>query len=149
MRGKQWLTIFLLLLCSFPLFGQSPSELTDNQAVLTQYMHTFQMDNWHIQLVMVDRKMLTALLGTDQVVGGNSLNPNTHYGIIWVLKRNEYGPKFFESVGMNPQDDEWVIVDQRNTVVHELIHMVWRHCTVEELCVAMLAEAVVPHEDTK
>jgi hypothetical protein len=138
----------LLLVCG--LSGQAyASEQSDNQAVLTQYMHTFGMDNWHIQLVMVDKPFLDNVMHNKNSVAASQLNINTKYGVIWLLKRSEYGPKLFKSFGMNPQDDEWVMVDQRNSVVHELIHMVWRYCADTETCVAMLAEAVIPHEDTK
>jgi len=126
----------------------SASEQTDNQAVLTQYMHTFQMDGWHIELVMVDKKFLDTIMKDGHAVAASQLNYNTKTGVVWILRRSEYGPKMFESIGMKPQDDEWVIVDQRNSVVHELIHMVWRYCGNEEQCVAMLAEAIIPHEET-
>lgn len=139
------LLVLLLVLCSF---GRA-DELTENKAVLTQYMHAFLMDSFHIQLVMVDKKFLDNIMRSKNAVGASQFNPATNYGVVWVLKRSEYGPKMFKSLGMNPQDDEWVIVDQRNTVVHELIHIIWRNCYQEETCVAMLAEAIVPHEDTK
>lgn len=145
--------ILLLVIASLVFTLTAPaihaSELQDNQAVLTQYMQTFQMDGFHIQLVMVDKKRLDTMMGNTTSVGASQLNPVTHYGVVWVLRRSEYTPEMFKSLHMHEQDEEWVAVDQRNTVVHELIHMIWRFCGVEETCVAMLAEAVVPHEDTK
>lgn len=148
MRVKKWFISCLLLLCSIGLFGQTP-ELQENQAILTQYMHTFQMDGWHIQLVMVDKSFLDNVMKNKTALAASQMNMQTGYGVIWVLKRSEYGPKMFKALGMNPQDDEWVIVDQRNSVVHELIHIIWSYCGDTETCVGMLAEAVIPHEDTK
>ena len=151
---KRWIFSFVLLVCllsmAWPvcLSGQI-NEFQENQTVLTQYMHTFGMDAWHMQLVLVDKKFLDTVMTNPNAVAASSLNPNTKYGVIWLLRRNEYGPKLFKQFGMNPQDDEWVIVDQRNSVVHELIHMIWRYCGQEEVCVSMLAEAVIPHEETK
>jgi hypothetical protein len=147
MKAKLCSILLLLLLCAGGLFGQT--ELQDNQAVLTQYMQTFQMDGWHIQLVLVDKKFLDNIIGSHNAVGGSQLNYETKYGVVWVLKRSEYTPEMFKSFKMNEQDEEWIIVDQRNTVVHELIHMIWKYCHIEEACVSMLAEAVIPHEDTK
>lgn len=125
------------------------SELHENQAVLTQYMHTFQMEGWHLELVMVNKKFLDNVMKNENAVAASQLNYNNKTGVIWVLKRSEYTAQLFKQLGMAEQDEEWIAVDQRNSVVHELIHMVWRYCGNEEQCVAMLAEAVIPHEDTK
>ena len=145
--------MFLLVIVSLVLILTAPaihaSELSDNQAVLTQYMHTFQMDGWHLELVMVNKKFLDNIMGNQNAAGASQLNYATKNGVIWVLKRSEYTPEVFKLFKMNTQDEEWIIVDQRNTVVHELIHMVWTYCRETETCVSMLAEAVIPHEDTK
>jgi hypothetical protein len=147
MKAKLWSTLLFALLYVGLLFGQT-NELKDNQAVLTQYMHTFQMDGWHIELVLADRAFIKSMMHGENTVGASELNFNTKYGVIWVMKRSEYTPEAFKSFQIPVQDEEWIIVDQRNTVVHELIHMVWRYCGNTEQCVSMLAEAVIPHEDT-
>lgn len=140
--------LVLLLLCSF-LPQAYAGELSDNQAVLTQYMKTFQMEGFHIELVMVNKKFLDTVMKNTNSVAASLLNYDTKTGVVWILRRSEYGPQLFKQFGMNPQDDEWVIVEQRNSVVHELLHMVWKYCDNEEVCVSFLAEAIIPHEDTK
>lgn len=142
---KSKLLALFLLACSF---GQA-TELSDNQAVLTQYMKTFQMEGFHIELVMVDKKFLDTVMKNSNSVAASLLNYDTKTGVVWILKRTEYGPKLFKQFDMNPQDDEWIVVEQRNSVVHELLHMVWKYCANEEVCVSFLAEAIIPHEDTK
>lgn len=152
MRAKIWFISFVLLLCS--CFGQAPtvqtSELQDNQAVLTKYMQVFHMDGWHMTLVMCDKKFLDTIMREKTAVGASQFNFNTLTGVVWVLKRAEYTPKVFMDLGYNqPQTASWIAADQRNTVVHELIHQVWKYCDHTEICVGMLSEAIIPHEDTK
>lgn len=120
------------------------SELTDNQKVLTKYQHVFLMDQLHIQLVMCDRKLIQVMSGNPNAVAASIYNPNSHYGVVWVMTRSEYTHELFTSLDMKDMNASQIKADQRNSVVHELVHFIWDYAPSKEFAVQILTGAINP-----
>ncbi len=122
----------------------SASELSDNQKVLDKYQKIFRMDNFHIELVMTTQHFIAKMSGNPNAVAASQFNPNTQYGVIYVMTRDQYIPALFEALDMKVQGNRWRAKDQRNSVVHELIHCIWNYAPSDEFAVSILANAVNP-----
>ncbi len=72
-----------------------------------------------------------------------SYDPDPRLGELWVMKLSEYNPNYYKMFEYKRKSKRWARWDQRNSVVHELIHNVIRNAN-EEAAVAMLTNAINP-----
>jgi hypothetical protein len=123
-------------------------EVKTLQPTLTKYQHAFAMDSWKINLhvgTLGDIKRECPSLKDAVACGTWTGNPATGdmAGEIWVLQKDQYTDALWEHFGVAKDEQRPAEVDQRNSVVHELLHVVWEYAQ-EEPAIAMIAGAINP-----
>jgi hypothetical protein len=123
-------------------------EVKTLQLTLTKYQHAFAMDTWKINLhvgTLDDIKRECPSLKDAVACGTWTGNPATGdmAGEIWVLQKDQYTDALWEHFGVAKDEQRPAEVDQRNSVVHELLHVVWEYAQ-EEPAIAMIAGAINP-----
>jgi hypothetical protein len=123
-------------------------EVKTLQPTLTKYQHAFSMDTWKINLhvgTLDDIKRKCPSLKDAVACGTWTGNPATGdmAGEIWVLQKDQYTDALWEHFGVAKDEQRPAEVDQRNSVVHELLHVVWEYAQ-EEPAIAMIAGAINP-----
>lgn len=141
-QHKAMKTLLPFLMLAAPLFA---SEQQDVDKVLRKYQTFFGMGDWtltvHLDTIEAIRKRIGC--STCVAVSEWSTDGPPYTGEIWVARRSEYTPEFWRSFGMKPHNRKFAAKDQRNSVVHELVHALWRYGS-EEAAVSMLAGAINP-----
>lgn len=147
MRAIYYLLVLLGLTVGIVRADQA-SEEAALQPTLTKYQKLFAMDGWKITLHVVPLSKvhsqcpkLQDAVACSEWTGNPATTDMT--GELWIAERAEYTPELWEHYGVKPEDRRPAEVDQRNSVVHELLHVVWEYAQ-EEAAVAMIAGAINP-----
>lgn len=149
-------TLLLLVLLAGQAFAQFPAprdpiaitgnpvdpELQQVEGLMRIYQHRFKLDNWKLSIHLTTKAYILQRHGSP-AMAMSEWDVKTRTGEIWVMRLSEYTPEMWEEIGLNPQTDIWSKADQRDSVVHEMVHCVISYAD-NEAAVAMLTGAIAP-----
>ena len=132
------------------LLGQPTSSKYDKEfmrltKVVKDTQHKFHMDNISLGLKLVSRKELKETMKMEAC--GASFYDTTAQlpmGVIWVLRSDKYPKDKTAHCGVSD-----IKTDQRNTVVHEMVHFLMNFSPTEEQAVTLIANTIVPVKPLK
>jgi hypothetical protein len=114
------------------------SEASDLKHTLDKWRKPFHVQNWDITIKPVPIEMLEILHPNGRVLALSSFDPDKKEGIIFVLMRSDYTK---ETIKNNHIKN--VKQDQRDSVVHELVHNIINHMD-EENAVVVITKIIKP-----
>ena len=121
--------------------GAVDPEFRELEMLMHVYQHKFQMDKWKLTLHLTTHAVIDVTRPGAFAV--TEWDYEAREADIYVMRLAEYTPEFWKSYGLKPQTEEWNKADQRDSVVHELIHGVIKYAN-EESAVTMLTGAIAP-----
>lgn len=132
--------LIALLLCVAPVFA---GEQQDVEKVLAKYQVLLGLEEWKVVLHIDTLKNIQDKCQAS-CVAASLWDYQSMSGEMWVLKRTEYTPAFWSVYAViKPKGHHLAQRDQRNSVVHELGHVVWRMAS-EEQGVTLFTGAINP-----
>lgn len=121
--------------------GMVDPEFRELEGLMRLYQQKFRMDKWKLTLHLTTHAVID--VSRPGAFAVTEWDPENQEADIWIMRLAEYTPEFWIAHGIKPQSEEWARADQRDSVVHELIHGVIRYAD-EEAAVAMLTGAIRP-----
>lgn len=126
--------LLLFLLSASLMFASEQSDLEKQVKI---WAPRFGMEDWTITVEAIPEYALQSFLGYF-CFGASTWDVDTKTGHILVLERSSY-TKEMKEIG----HIKHIKLDQKNTVVHEMIHNVVAHAE-DEFAVQVLTEQIVP-----
>lgn len=130
---KKILLLFVLVF-SLPSFASETTRLTK---LTRKWQNKLGMKEWKIETRPAPYSLFLDIIGYP-ATGMSSFSPNKT-GVIYVMLEDDYTPKIKKKMGIKN-----VRNDQQNTIVHELLHNIWRHSLSEEDGVSVISNGFVP-----
>lgn len=121
----------LIATCSFG------GELQDLERTVEKWKPAFYMHDFEVHLHLVSLEQLRSLC-EKECVAASLFDVSAKRGEIFVLRRKDYSDAVKRQLRISD-----VKADQRNSVVHEMIHCLYRNMA-EESAVSVLAAALRP-----
>lgn len=121
--------------------GAVDPEFRELEGLMRLYQKKFRMEKWTLTLHLTTHAVIEVSKPGAFAVTEWDYEDRT--ADLWIMRLAEYTPKFWIDHGVDPQTVEWAKADQRDSVVHELIHGVIRYAD-EEAAVSMLTGAIAP-----
>jgi len=118
-------------------------EQQDLEKTLAKYKVLLGLGEWKVTLHMDTLKDIQDKCQAS-CVAASLWDYQNMSGEMWVLKRTEYTPAFWSVYStIKPKGRHLAERDQRNSVVHELGHVVWQMAS-EEQGVTLFTSAINP-----
>jgi len=111
----------LSLVCLFAL-GATAGESEMLKKVERKWSARFEMSDWNVDVRAVSRAELNKVCRTEHCLGHSTWILPLERGVILVLKASEYPEDVKADLRKRRVS---IAADQRNTVVHEILHCVW------------------------
>jgi hypothetical protein len=122
-------------------------EKHDLESVYHKWSKTFHMDDWNVEVSPVPLAFLKEYCPPDlndptalTCAAASDWSPWTHRGVMFVLQRSDYTADMKKYLR---QQHVSIWSDQRNSVVHEILHNVIEHAN-EEFAVRTLTGLINP-----
>ena len=128
------LTIFLLLTAT--LFG---SETKDLERTVRVWKNKLSMADWTIVIKPVPKIILANFICEDsECFAASNWSVRSKTGVIFVMMREDYTKEMKKEMKYKN-----IKSDQRNSVVHEMLHNIWKNMD-EEYAMWVLSKALKP-----
>ncbi len=125
--------LLALLLCSVPSLA---GEKRDAEKVLHKYQHLLGFDSWKLAVHLDTFERVRAVCDQPTILACGVWESGK--GDIWIAKRSEYTPEINKWTGRTPK------ADQRDSVVHEMVHIVLQLADSQEEAVVIITRAINP-----
>lgn len=138
--------ILTFLLLAVAVFAGEQQDL-DKQVNI--WKSKFGMKDWTIVVTPVSVEELIKIHPAGPILGASQYDVESRSGVILVLRRADY-PEFKKSLILNgfevgKKDLVDPIKDQKDTVVHELLHNIFQNAN-QEFAVSELAHLLLEHK---
>ena len=112
------------------------------EKIKQKWMKKFYMEKWNVVLQIISSDQLQEICPYEvkYCMASSSWDVHEKTGIIFVIRKQDYTNQMKDDL---KKDHSTVKADQRNSVVHEMVHNIWNHMP-EETAVQLLTGLLHP-----